>query len=208
MRGRGAASGNPHALSGNRAKGRIMSGAKSTPPLALSDEQKKLISDSCMFDGSRRFLFAYQLLTKHDNSPFVREGRAPMTLQPRATCAVFSLELALKCRISLDGGKFPRKGREAHDCAALFSRYLFAKAQADVASGVRMATGKIASIGDVEDVLRQFHKTFETWRYLHEHMDGAVFHERDVLNVVAAVHESILRLHPDWRPWPGVIQEA
>ena len=93
-----------------------------------------------------------QLLTDYDNSTRVRAEREPSVLPPRATCAAFSLELALKCRISLDGREPPK----SHDCAALFSKkYLAAEARGDIASGVRMTAGRVATIADIEDVLRQ-----------------------------------------------------
>ncbi len=176
--------------------------------MTLTDEQEKLLRDSRMFHGSRDFLLAYRLLGEHRSSQMVRAGRAPSPLQSWVTCAAFSLELALKCRISLDGSKKPpKRGRDAHDCAALFSKYLSEAAQRDIASGVRMAsTSEAPSIDDLVGVLRQFDGTFNRWRYLHEDFDGATFHEGDMMNVIAAVHESILRLHPDWRPWRGVIQ--
>lgn len=94
----------------------------------------------------------------------------------------------------------------------LFTKYLSARAQEDVAGLVRLAPdGRPSTPAElVEKVLKQFEGTFMTFRYVHEPLrehGEVVFHERDLLNVVLAVHESIIRIRSDLRNWAGVLYD-
>jgi hypothetical protein len=171
-------------------------------PDKLSDDVKRTITAAHMFRGSRDFLLAYDLLGGFLRSPEVREGRAPAPIQSQATCAALALELALKTRIMLDGGDPPTSGRAGHDYVLMFG-LLSATARADIASFL-LLSGKPATVEGLGGVLKEFEGTFQGWRYMHEHEEIA-FHEGNMVAVIRAVYDSIVRLRPDFGPWPGVI---
>lgn len=168
-----------------------------------------------MFHSSRDFFLAWDLLARHSASDEVQRGtKGPTPLQARATCLALALELALKCRIAIEGSTPKREHRHA----ILFGQ-LSNTAQAELACSLAR------SVDDVVALLGTFDRasgrervpqgqrtqqppksTFETWRYLHEY-DEADFSEGEMLKVVRALDEVILRVQPTWNFWPGVVGE-
>ena len=144
------------------------------------------------FEASCDFLLACELMGPRRNSEAVRKGTAHWPIRSYATCACLALELALKARTSLDE-KTPKK---THRFSALFAA-LSRPAQEDVAAGF-VLDGQAATVPGLMEVLQLCDQTFDTWRYRHEHRD-ADFYEGHILAVTRAVHESILRLEPQWR---------
>jgi len=178
---------------------------------ALPEDTRRFVLASDLFRGSREFLLAWQLLEAYSKFARSQNGYAPPVFQSGAACLGLALELGLKARIVIDGGTPPRRGMKAHSYVRLFEEHLSAGAQHDVAALVRRNPDlRQASPAELVDVLRQFDGTFVKFRYVHETLyeEGqAVFHQGDLLNVTHAVHDSILRLRPDFRPWAGVIWE-
>ena len=180
----------------------MMAGVKPGLPNDLSDDIKRMVTAADTFRGSRDFFLAYEILGAFLASPEVREGRAPSPIQAQATCAALALELALKARIVLDGGDPPSKGPDGHKYVAMFDM-LKHPAQEDVASFL-LLDAKPATVDGLLAVLKDFEGTFQQWRYMHEHSELA-FHEGNMVAVIRAVYDSIVRLRPDFGPWPGVI---
>jgi HEPN domain-containing protein len=89
-----------------------------------------------MFRGSRDFLLAYRLLGRRRADPDVRAARAPGPFQSWVVCASLALELALKCRIALDG----KDPSWTHSYVKLFAE-LSPAAQQDIASRVAFTEG-------------------------------------------------------------------
>ncbi len=171
----------------------------------VSEEVRRIITAGEMFRGSRDFFLAYEVLGAFMQTTEAREGRAPKPIQSQATCAALALELALKARIVLDGGDPPSKGPGGHKYTAMFG-LLSRAAQEDVVKPLLLDDGP-ATVEGLANVLAEFEGTFQRWRYLHEHRELA-FHEGNMLAVVQAVYESIVRLRPDFGPWPGVIVDS
>ncbi len=169
---------------------------------AMSEEVRRIVTAAHMFRGSRDFFLAYEVLGAFMQSPEAREGRAPNPIQSQATCAALALELALKARIVLDGGDPPSKGPDGHKYVAMFG-LLSRAAQEDIVRPL-LLDGAAASVEGLAKVLAEFEGTFQKWRYMHEHREVA-FHEGNMVAVVQAVYESLVRLRPDFGPWPGVI---
>jgi len=169
---------------------------------AMSEEVRRIMTAGHMFRGSRDFFLAYEVLGAFMQSPEAREGRAPRPIQSQATCAALALELALKARIVLDGGSPPAKGPDGHKYVAMFG-LLSRAAQEDVVKPLLLAGGP-ATVEGLAKVLADFEGTFQQWRYIHEHGELA-FHEGNMVAVIQAVFESIVRLRPDFGAWPGVI---
>ncbi|WP_243336679.1 hypothetical protein [Anaeromyxobacter soli] len=168
----------------------------------MSEEVRRIVTAAHMFRGSRDFFLAYEVLGAFMQSPEAREGRAPNPIQSQATCAALALELALKARIVLDGGDPPSKGPDGHKYVAMFG-LLSRAAQEDIVRPL-LLDGAAASVEGLAKVLAEFEGTFQKWRYMHEHREVA-FHEGNMVAVVQAVYESLVRLRPDFGPWPGVI---
>jgi len=168
----------------------------------LTSEQRKAVSTMLMFRGAREFFLTYQLAAGFGDSPLACEGRAPRLIQSRAACASLALELALKARVLLDGGEPPSRGADGHDHGAIF-KVLTRGAQEDIASLLRVGD-EPATVEGLAAVLAGFKGTFQTWRYMHE---GNVtpFDEGGMVAVIGAVFSSIVRLRPDFGPFPGVI---
>ena len=144
------------------------------------------------FQASCDFFLACQLIGVRRDSEAVRIGKARWPIQAYATCAALSLELALKSRTILDGGTPPK----THRVSEVFA-LLSLPAQEDIAAGL-LLDGQPATLARISEVLRLCDKTFETWRYVHEHRD-ADFMESYIFAILRAVHSSILRLRPDWQ---------
>ncbi len=174
---------------------------KPTELETLSEDVRRTTAAQ-MFRGSRDFLLAYDILGGFLRSSDVRDGRAPAPIQSQATCAALALELALKARIILDGGAPPTSGRAGHDYLVMFG-LLSPAARADIASFL-LLDGKPATVEGLGGVLKEFEGTFQEWRYVHEHTEVA-FHEGNMVAVIHAVYHSVVRLRPDFGPWPGVI---
>lgn len=164
------------------------------------DEERKatreLLRPEFMFEGSCDFLLGWQLLDAHQQTQAVRENRARFPIQAVAACACMALELALKSLIKLEGTE-PERGKAGHNYVVLF-RQLSPEAQAEIASRV-VLDGKPATVGGVVGALTLCVGTFEKWRYKHEH-ENLDFHQGYFIEVTRAVHESILRRQPGWRP--------
>jgi len=171
-------------------------------PAATSEEVRRIMTAGEMFRGSRDFFLAYEVLGAFMQSPEARQGCAPKPIQSQATCAALALELALKARIVLDGGDPPSKAPDGHKYVAMFG-LLSRTAQEDIVRPL-LLDGGAASVEGLAKVLADFEGTFQKWRYMHEHRELA-FHEGNMVAVVQAVYESIVRLRPDFGPWPGVI---
>lgn len=169
---------------------------------AMSDEVRRIVTAGQMFRGSRDFFLAYEVLGAFMQTPEAREGRAPKPIQSQATCAALALELALKARVVLDGRDPPSKGPDGHKYVALFG-LLSRAAQEDIVKPL-LLDGRPATVESVIGVLTDFEGTFQKWRYMHEHREIA-FHEGNMVAVLRAVYESVVRLRPDFGPWPGVI---
>jgi hypothetical protein len=154
-----------------------------------------------MFRGSRDFFLAYELLGAFAASPDARAGRAPSPIQSQATCAAMALELALKCRIVLDGCEAP----PSHSYVVLF-RTLSQGAQEEIASLLTI-DNQPATVATLLDALKDFEGTFQQWRYMHENLGKRTitFHEGNMIATMHAIYQSIIRLRPDFAPWPGVI---
>jgi HEPN domain-containing protein len=170
--------------------------------IAMSEAARIGWEAGLVFKGSRDFLLAWELLNQRGHAPEVQAGQAPWPHQAAATCAGFALELALKCSLVLDG-KASAKG---HSYVKLF-RALSRAAQESIVSVIRV-DGRQATVEDLFRVLQEFEGTFEQWRYLHERLASfkpTEFHEGGIIAVIRAIHESIIRLRPDFKPWPGVI---
>jgi hypothetical protein len=179
---------------------KAMTGDRQSNP--TTDEVNRTVTAVHMFRGSRDFFLAYELLGAFLESSEVRQGRAPAPIQSQATCAALALELALKARIVLGGGSPPSKGPDGHKYVAMFN-LLPRAAQEDVASFLHVDAHPATVEGLVRS-LKEFEGTFQRWRYMHEHTEIA-FHEGNMVAVIRAVCRSIVRLRPDFGPWPGVI---
>lgn len=175
--------------------------ARRLPP-GTSEEVRRSIEVADMFRGSRDFFLAYQLLGAFMASADAREGRAPSPVQSHAASAAFALELALKARVVLDGREPPSRGPDGHKYGAIFA-LLSPGAREDVASSLQV-DGEPVTAEMLAGVLQELEGTFEKWRYMHEH-DEMVFREGNMVAVMHAVYASIVRLRPDFGPWPGVI---
>ena len=161
-----------------------------------------------LFMGSREFQLAWRLLELYSEFGRADQGRltAPLFGAP-AVCAGLSLELALKCRIVLDGKQPPDKGAKGHDYVTLFTT-LSSDAQDEVAARIRLSPdGRKATSPDLVDVLKQFEGTFVKFRYPLSPGSHA-FHQGDIRNVLLALHDSIIQLRPDLGPWSGVIWDG
>src|SRR5438270_13947477 len=88
--------------------------------MEVSAEVERAMTAGRMFRGSRDFFLAYELLAAFHASAEVRSARAPSPIQSQATCAALALELALKARVVLDGGKAPSRGPDGHRYSAIF----------------------------------------------------------------------------------------
>lgn len=173
-----------------------------TPKPAVTHDQRRLAEAGLMFKGSRDFLLAYRLLGRRRTDPDVRAGTAPSPFQSWVVCASLALELALKCRIALDG----KDPSWTHNYVTLFAE-LSPAAKEDVASRVSFREGR-STADRVAELLRDFKNPFETFRYLHElitSMEPAAFHEGDMMNVTRALYLSIIALRADFRAYPGAI---
>jgi hypothetical protein len=172
----------------------------------MSIEKVRLAGN--LFMGSREFLLAWRVLDLYSDFGQADEGRRTGPLfGSRAVCAGLSLELALKCRIVLDGRTPPAKGAKGHDYVILFTT-LSQDAQHEVAARVRLRPdGRQATAAELVDVLKLFQGTFVEFRYLHELPPGSskTFHTGDIWNVLLALHDSTIQLRPDLGPWNGVI---
>jgi len=172
------------------------------PKPILTDDQKRVATAGFMFRGSRDFLLAYRLLGRRRADPEVRDGKAPGPFQSWVVCASLALELALKCRIVLDG----KPASWTHNYVALFGE-LTPAAQQDVASRISFTTGP-STAERLIDLLKGFKNPFETFRYLHELItkpQPAEFHEGDMIAVTRAAYLSIIDQREDFRPYQGVI---
>lgn len=146
-----------------------------------------------MLRGSQDFLTAWILLHRGKGDPAVFGGHGQFPFQATATCACMALELALKCRLRLDGVAPPK----SHDFSVLAGA-LSSEAREELAAEVRFDGGRIDAAG-LRRALTECDKTFETWRYLHEH-DNADFREPRIIETTRALHAVILKANPTWQP--------
>ena len=168
----------------------------------MSEEARLGRDAGLVFFGSRDFLLAWELLEQRHRAPEVRAARAPWPMRAAVTCAAFSLELALKARLVLDG-KQPAK---EHRYSALFGA-LSPQAQQDIASRIQIE-GRTVTIDGLLELLKDCDRTFEEFRYLHERLarlETTTFYGDRIIAVTHAVHASIVRLRADFDQWPGVI---
>ena len=168
----------------------------------MSEEAQLGRDAGLVFFGSCDFLLAWELLERQHQSPEVRAARAPWPMRAAATCAAFSLELALKAWLVLDG----QQPAKEHRYSELF-RALSPQAQGDIASRVRVDGQPVTAIGLLE-LLKDCDRTFEEFRYLHERLarlETTTFHGDRIVAVTRAVHASIVQLRSDFDQWPGVI---
>ena len=169
--------------------------SKRMVPFDWGEELKaitELLRPELMFEGSCDFLLGWELLAVYRETPAVRENRAFVPIQARATCASMALELALKSLITYEG-KDPAL---THSFARLFKQ-LLPKTRREIASIV-LLNGNPTSVEGVIDALKLCERTFETWRYKHEH-DNADFYEPYIIDVTKAVHKYIMRKRPECR---------
>lgn len=150
-----------------------------------------------IFQGSCDFYLAWEQLAAQRRTAVARANRVYASVQASAACASMALELALKCRISLEGKK-PRREHEFH---ILFEQ-LDPATQDDIASRVHL-DGKRTNTADLIDALKRCEGTFVTWRYVHEH-ENADFYEGWISEVTRALHRSMLEANPDFWLWPGI----
>ncbi len=152
----------------------------------------KLLRPEIMFEGSCDFLLGWELLTAYRETPAVRENRAFVPIQARATCASMALELAFKSLITYEG-KDPVL---SHSFARLFKQ-LLPKTRREMASLV-LLDGKPTSAEGLAEALKRCAGTFERWRYKHEHRD-LDFYEPYIIDTTKALQETIMRKHPECR---------
>jgi hypothetical protein len=170
---------------------------------AISDTARVGMAAGLAFFGSRDFLLAWELLEQHRRTPAVRAARAPWPRQSAFTCAAFSLELALKARLILDG----RQPEKEHRYSELF-RALSPAAAADVAARVQIDGRLATTVDTLLELLTECDRTFEQFRYLHERLarlETTTFYGDRIVPVTLAVHAAIVALRPDFASWPGVI---
>lgn len=161
-----------------------------------------------IFDASRDFLLGWELLEQHHPLRLVlppgRTVRWPA--RSSAVCASLALELALKSRLTLEGAESPR----THSYSDLFGR-LSPEAREEVQAaaarhGVRSAADALRQLDAAgefpprkEGKRPEERGVFETWRYVHE-TTAARFDSGFLVPLTLAVHESVLRRRPEWRP--------
>lgn len=150
-----------------------------------------------IFHGSCDFFLAWERLAVQRRTAAARANRVYSPVQASAACASMALELALKCRIVLEG----RKPRRDHEFHALFAQ-LDPKTQDDIAART-LLDGMPTTTADLLDALKRCKGTFVTWRYLHEH-ENADFYEGCLSAVTRALHRSTLELYPHFWLWPGI----
>jgi HEPN domain-containing protein len=170
---------------------------------AMNDRARIAMEAGLAFFGSRDFLLAWELLEQHHRAPEVRAARAPWPRQAAFTCAAFSLELALKARLVLDGNH-PEK---EHRYSELF-RALSPAAAADIAARVQIEGRPATAVDGLLELLKECDRTFEQFRYLHERLarlETTTFYGDRIIPVTRAVHAAIVALRPDFGPWPGAI---
>lgn len=161
------------------------------------EEVRELELPGRIFQGSCDFYLAWEQLAAQRRTAAVRANRVYGSVQASAACASMALELALKCRITLEGKK-PRREHEFH----LLFEQLDPATQDDIASRV-LLDGRRTTTAGVLDALKRCEGTFVTWRYAHEH-DEADFYEPYISEVTRALHRSMLEANPDFWLWPGI----
>jgi hypothetical protein len=159
----------------------------------MFDEMRRDLEPANMLRGSQDFLTAWILLHRGKGDSVVFAGHEQFPFQATATCACMALELALKCRLRLDGKAPPKK----HDFSVLVGA-LSTEAQEELAAEVRIDERPTDAAGLLR-ALAECDKTFETWRYLHEH-DSADFYEPRIIDTTRALHAIVLRSNPTWQP--------
>jgi hypothetical protein len=172
-----------------------------TPKTEMTDALRRIAEPGMMFDGSRDFLLAYRLLGRQRAQALARPGTVPSPWQSWIVCASLALELALKCRIVLDGGDAPK----THSYVKLFAE-LSPAAKRDLASRVPFREGQ-STVERVAALLANFKNPFETFRYMHELIaktEPAAFYEGDMMTVIRALYLSILSLREDFRRFRGM----
>ncbi|MFT3916564.1 MAG: hypothetical protein QM704_21540 [Anaeromyxobacteraceae bacterium] len=163
----------------------------------IYDEIRRDLEPANMLQGSQDFLGAWNVLQRHRQAPAVVAGQERFPIQATASCASMALELALKCRVRLEGTTPPKTHRFSALIAAMSPA-----AQDALAAAVRIDDRQVDA-GGLLQALVECDKTFETWRYLHEH-DNADFFEPRLIDTTRALHAIILKANPNWQP-AGVV---
>ncbi|SRR6266511_1289683 len=156
----------------------------------------ELLRPERMFEGSCDFLRAWELLLAYRDNPAVRENRAFVPIQARATCASMALELALKSLITYE----KKDPVLSHSFSRLFKQVL-PRTKREMASLVPL-DGRPTTVEGLSEALKRCAGTFETWRYAHEHRD-LDFHEAYIIDTTKAAQEIIMRRHPECRGVAG-----
>lgn len=165
------------------------------------------------FHASRDFHKAWEILEAPRTIPGFRDHN-PWPHQAQIVCATLALELALKARLQLED----REPARTHSYVRIF-RDLSEAAREEIGREL-LFNGEPGTSADVEVALQSLDDAaqpykargkpvgvFDAWRYVHEH-SHVKFEGGTIVAVTIAIHNVILRLRPDWRGWPGVIQES
>jgi hypothetical protein len=157
-------------------------------------ELKPLPKELQIYQAAKQFSVAAGVIEQYTRIP----DSMMFAVQPFVTCAVFSVELYLKCILAIEG----QPDRRGHKVAVLFD----ALSQPSKDGLLFYIRGAYKNLGlpmaFLERGLAEMDNAFVEWRYLHERHSASM--NLEFLRRIAwACQMHIKNLRPEWWPNPS-----